>query len=140
MKRNFVLTATSLLAIILLSLHLTDDIVYGSDKSAILNVIAVAVLVIWLYGALALADRRSGYAIMLLGSLVGAVVFIVHVSRPGGLSGGRLAESSGPFFFVWTLLALATTCIFSAILSARGLWALRRSTPQNAVRGGSGQS
>ncbi len=33
MKRSIVLTTTSLLAIILLSLHLTDDIVYGTDAS-----------------------------------------------------------------------------------------------------------
>lgn len=122
MKPNIVLTSMSLLSILLLSLHLTDDIVYGSDKSAALNVVAAAVLLIWLYGTLALAERRSGYTIMLLGSLVGIAVFTVHVSRSGGLSAGTLAESSGAFFFVWTLLALAVSSAFSAILSAHGLW------------------
>lgn len=127
MKRNVVLTIMSLLSILLLSLHLTDDIVYGSDKSAVLNVVAAAVLLIWLYGTVVLAERRSGYAIMLLGAVVGMVVFTVHVSRPGGLSAGRLAESSGAFFFVWTLLALAVSSAFSAIISVHGLWNLRRS-------------
>lgn len=126
MKRNIVLTTAALIAIVLLSFHLTDDIVYGSDRSAISNVIVVAILVIWLYGTLVLAERRSGYIIMLLGSVGGMVVFAVHVSRPGGLPAGTLAQSSGAFFFVWTLLALAVTSVFSAILSLLGLWELRR--------------
>jgi hypothetical protein len=132
MKRNIALTTMSLLSILLLSLHLTDDIVYGTDRSPALNVVAVAILVTWLYGALVLAERRSGHVIMLLGSLAGMVVFTVHVSRAGGLPAGTLAESSGAFFFVWTLLALAVTSVFSAILSAHGLWNLRRSKAPNA--------
>jgi hypothetical protein len=133
MKRTIVLTSMSLLSILLLSLHLTDDIVYGTDKSAALNVIAAAVLVIWLYGTLVLGERRSGYAIMLLGSLLGMGVFTIHVSRAGGLSAGTIAESSGAFFFVWTLLALAVTSICSAILAAHGLWNLRRSKSPRAA-------
>jgi hypothetical protein len=43
-----------------------------------------------------------------------------------GLVGGDIAESSGAFFFVWTLIALGVTTLFSVILSARGLWSLRR--------------
>ncbi|HEX3459108.1 MAG TPA: hypothetical protein VHR97_14245 [Candidatus Baltobacteraceae bacterium] len=131
MKRNNVLTIMSLLSIVLLSLHLTDDIVYGTDKSPVLNVVAIAVLVIWLYGTLVLAERRSGHLIMLLGSIAGMVIFTVHASRTGGLSAGTVAASSGAFFFVWTLLALAVTSVFSAILSAQGLWNLRRSKAPN---------
>lgn len=127
-KRNNVLTIMSLVAVVLLSLHLTDDIVYGSDKSPVSNVVVIAILVIWLYGTLVLAERRSGYAIMLLGSLAGLVVFSVHESRAGGLPAGPLAEASGAFFFVWTLLALAVTSVFTGILAALGLWTLRRST------------
>ena len=137
MKRNNVLTIMSLLSIILLSLHLTDDIVYGTDRSPASNVVAIAVVVIWLYGALVLAERRSGHAIMLLGSVAGMVVFTVHASRAGGLPAGTLAESSGAFFFVWTLLALAVTSVFSAILSAHGLWNLRPSKAPNAHPTGS---
>jgi hypothetical protein len=132
MKRNIVLTTMALLAIVLLSLHLTDDIVYGSDRSAALNVIVVAILVTWLYGTLALAERRSGYTITLLGSVLGMVVFTIHVSRSGGLAGTH-AQSSGTFFFVWTLLALAVTSVFSAILSLHGLWDLRRSKAPNST-------
>ncbi|HEX3672079.1 MAG TPA: hypothetical protein VHT92_10305 [Candidatus Cybelea sp.] len=130
MRRNTVLIIMSLLSIVLLSLHLTDDIVYGGDRSPVSNVVVIAILVIWLYGALVLAERRSGYAIMLLGSVAGIVVFAVHDSRAGGLPAGSLAESSGPFFFVWTLLVLATTSVFSGILAALELWNLRSSKAQ----------
>jgi hypothetical protein len=132
MKPSIVLTTTSLFAIMLLSLHLTDDIVYGTDASPASNVVAIAVLAIWLYGTLMLAERRSGHTIMLLGSVAGMVVFTVHVSRVGGLPAGALAQSSGAFFFVWTLLALAVTSVFSAVLSAYGLWKLRRLKAPNA--------
>ena len=132
MKRSIVLTTTSLIAIVLLSLHLTDDIVYGTDGSPASSVPIVAILVIWLYGTLVLAERRSGHTITLLGSVGGIVVFAVHASRAGGIAAGALAQSSGTFFFVWTLLALAVTSVFSAALSAYGLWDLRRSKAANA--------
>jgi hypothetical protein len=35
--------------------------------------------------------------------------------------GGSIAKSSGAFFFVWTLIALGVTALFSIILSGRGL-------------------
>jgi hypothetical protein len=137
MKRSIVLTTTSLLSIILLSLHFADDIAYGTDRSSASSVVIIAVLVIWLYGTLLLADRRSGHTIMLLGSVAGIVVFTVHASRVGGLPAGALAQSSGAFFFVWTLLALAVSSVFSAILSAYGLWNLWRSKAPNANPTGS---
>jgi len=41
-----------------------------------------------------------------------------------GLLGRRIVNTSGIFFWVWTLLALGVTATFSLILSARGLWIL----------------
>ena len=82
------------------------------------------ILVVWLYGTLVLGERRSGYIIMLLGSIGGLGVLVIHM-RGAGLVGGRIANSSGVFFWVWTLIALGVTSTFSAILSARGLWSLR---------------
>lgn len=127
MNRNVVFITVSLLSILLTSLHLTDDMVYGTERSATTAIIVVAILVIWLYGTLVLSGRIAGYAIVLLGSLGGIVVFAAHVSVPGGLMAGTLAESSGAFFFVWTLLALASTSVVSVILAALGFWDLRRS-------------
>jgi hypothetical protein len=38
-------------------------------------------------------------------------------------------QASGGFFFVWTVLALGVTALFSAILSVRALWSLQRGQP-----------
>ena len=83
---------------------------------------ALAILVVWLYAALMLAERRSGYVISLLFSLLASGVPVVHMTGKG-LGAGK---SAGATFFVWTLLALGLTSIFGVILSVRGLWSLRR--------------
>ena len=127
MKRNFVLRIASLFSILLVSFHLVDDIIYGSEKGVASNLIMVAVLAVWLYGALVLSERRSGHIIMLIGSLVGLVVFAVHLTGTGGLAGINIGKLSGAFFFVWTLLALAVVSLLSLALSAQGLWNLLRS-------------
>jgi hypothetical protein len=41
--------------------------------------------------------------------------------RGSGLVGSRIANS-GEMFWVWTLLALGVTALFSVLLPARGLW------------------
>ena len=50
--------------------HLTDDIVRGMEPGTLSDLIAVPILVVWLYGTLVLAEKRSGYVIILLGSLL----------------------------------------------------------------------
>jgi hypothetical protein len=85
----------------------------------------VLILVVWLYGTLVLGERRLGYVIMLLGSIFGLGVLVIHM-RGAGLAGGRIANSNGVFFWVWTLIALGVTAAFSITLSARGLWGLQR--------------
>jgi hypothetical protein len=121
MKRSIVLTITSLLSILLMTFHLSDDIVRGFEPGGFKNVSGVLMLVVWLYGTLILAGRRSGFIIILLGSILGSIVPMAHM-RGAGLVGGRIANSSGKHFFVWTLIALQVVAIFSLILSARGLW------------------
>src|SRR5258706_4102758 len=78
MKQNVMLTIASLLSILLLTLHITDDIVRGISKAESSN-IALAVLVVLLYGTLVLAERRSGYAIMLLVGMVAAGMSVIHM-------------------------------------------------------------
>ena len=123
MKHNVMLTITSLLSILFLTFHLADDIVRGLEPGGISNLVGVLILVVWLYGTLVLAERRSGYIIILLGSIVASGVPVVHMMG-AGLVGGRIAHSSGVFFLVWTLIALGVTALFSVILSVRGLWSL----------------
>jgi hypothetical protein len=125
MKQNITLTITSLLSILLMTFHLSDDVVRGFEPGGFKNVSGVLILVVWLLGTLMLAERRSAYIIVLLGSLLGSVVPLAHM-RGAGLVGGRIANSSGVFFWVWTLIALGVTALVSVILSARGLWSLRR--------------
>src|SRR5260370_4698153 len=102
MKHNVVLTITSLLSILLLTLHITDDIVRGISKAEPSN-IALAVLVVLLYGTLVLAERRSAYAIMLLVGLLSPAMPVIHLR---GAHYGAIAKSTGGSFFVWTLWAL----------------------------------
>jgi hypothetical protein len=123
MKRSVMLTITSLLSILLMTFHLSDDIVRGIEPGGVKNITGVLMLVVWLYGTTVLAERRSGYIIILLGSILGSGVPVVHMIGKG-LVGGRIANSSGIFFWVWTLITLQVTAIFSLILSARGLWSL----------------
>src|ERR1035437_8428706 len=120
MKHNVMLTVTSLLSILLLTLHVTDDIVRGISKAEPSN-IALAVLVVLLYGTLVLAERRSGHAIILLVGLFAAAMPVMHMR---GAHYGEIAKSAGGFFFVWTLWALGGLGGFTFILSARGLWSL----------------
>ena len=123
MKSSVLLAMTSLLSILFMSLHLADDIVRGMEPGGVSDLlIVVPILVIWLYGTLVLTERRSGYVIILLGSLLGLVVPLVHFKGAGGVVGGRIAGSAGAFFFVWTLIALGVTAAFSLVLAARHLW------------------
>jgi hypothetical protein len=84
----------------------------------------VPILVFWLYGTLVLAERRSGYIITLLGGLFSLIVPIAHMTGKGVGVTSSIGHSSGHFFFVWTLIAIGVTGLFSVILSARGLWSL----------------
>ena len=133
MKHNLMLTIMSLLSLLFLTFHLTDDIVRGFEKGGLSNLIGgVLISVVWLYGTLVLAERRSGYVIILLGSLLGLAVPVIHMRGKGvGVASG-IANSSGGFFFVWILIALGVTALFSVILSARGLWSLRRGKSREA--------
>ena len=123
MNRDVILTITSLLSILFATFHISDDVVRGFEPGGFKNVSGGLMLVVWLYGTLVLAGRRSGYIIMLLGAILGMLMPAAHMMGKG-LVGGRVANSSGMFFFVWTLLFLQVTAMFSFVLSVRGLWSL----------------
>ena len=127
MRPNALLTITSLLSILLMTLHITDDIQRGLSPAAADNVFGVVIFVVWLSGTLLLAERRSGYVIMLLGGLFAAAMPVLHMTGTGYPA---IAKSSGGFFFVWTLFAVGSTGTFSVILSARALWLLRSRKPR----------
>jgi hypothetical protein len=122
-KHNVILTITSLLSILLGTFHLADDIDRGMSPGGLPNLLAVVICVILLYGTLVLAGRRSGYVIILVASLLLMGVPVIHLRGPGV---GFGTNRSGGVFFIWTLLTLGVTALFSVILSVRGLWSLRR--------------
>ncbi|HWT02029.1 MAG TPA: hypothetical protein VN256_17400 [Pyrinomonadaceae bacterium] len=132
MKRSVMLTITSLLSILFFTFHMSDDIVRGFEPGGLKNISGVLIIVVWLYGTLVLAERRSGYIIILLGSILGSGVPVLHMLG-AGLVGGRIANSSGIFFWVWTLITLQVTAVFSLILSARGLWSLQWGRPRQST-------
>lgn len=131
MNRNVILTITSLLSILFCTFHMADDIVRGFEKGGVSNLTVVPIAVVWLYGTLVLAGRRSGYIIILLGSLLSLVVPVIHMQGRGVGITSSIGNTSGAFFFVWTLLALGVLGLFSIILTAHGLWSLRK---PNAVQ------
>ena len=135
MKHSVMLTIASLLLVLFLTFHLADDIVRGFEPGGLSNLVGgVLITVVWLYGILVLAERRSGYIIMLLMSLASLGVPLIHMKGRGvGLGSSRLPNTSGHFFFVWTLLAIGVLGLFSAILSARGLWSLPWRRPRSAA-------
>ena len=122
MDKNTILVVTSLLSILLLTLHVTDDIVRGISKAEASNT-ALLVLAVFVYGTLVLAEQRSGHVIMLLVGLFAAAMPVIHMR---GAHYSEIARSAGGFFFVWTLWALGGLGGVNFILSARGLWSVRR--------------
>ena len=122
MKPNAILVVTSLLSLLLLTLHVTDDIVRGISKAESSN-IALLVLTVLLYGTLVLAERRSGHVIMLIVGLFAVLMPVMHMR---GAHYPDIAKSPGGFFFVWTLWALGGLGGVTILLAARGLWTLLR--------------
>ena len=124
MRRNVILIIGSLLSILLMTIHMTDDIVRGMEPGTLFDLIIVPILAVWLYATLLLIDRRSGLVIILIESLIALVVPIIHMKGAG--VGGAIAKSAGAFFFIWILFALAVTALFCAMVAARALWELQR--------------
>ena len=122
MKHSVLLTITSLLTILLLTFHISDEVARGMEHGGLNMVIPLLILSVWLYGTLVLPGRRSGYIIMLLIAIFGTGIPILHMSGIG-LVGGRIAtDSSGSFFWVWQNMVMCVISAFSLILALRSLW------------------
>lgn len=125
MKQNFTLRIASLLSILLMTFHLTQDTLHaraGTAEAGGSTLVAAPILVAWLYGTLMLGERRSGCVIMLVGSILDIGMAVLHVRGAEGFFHGQFARYTGAFLFFWTLMALVVTGIFSLILSVQGLW------------------
>ena len=127
MKNNVMVTVASLLSLLFMTFHLTDDALRQREGSVrVLG--TVLIFVVWLCGTLLVSHRPWAYVITLLGGLFAAAMIVVH--SPGGA-----VNKSGGFFFIWTMFMLSITGWLSVILSARGLWialrARRRPVPDS---------
>ena len=121
MKDSLALTITSLLTILFLTFHLSDEITRGMEPGRLNMVIPILVLGGWAYASVALAGRRSGYIIMLIGAIIGLGIPIVHMSG-AGLVSSRIANSRAAFFWVWQNFTLGVISGMSLFLAVRGLW------------------
>ena len=113
MKRNVVLIVASLLSLLFMIIHLTQDTIRQAEGSMTYPV-PVVVLAVWLYATLMASDRIWGHLMMLLGGLFSVGMIVVHAK-------GVVVSQSGGFFFVWTLFALSTTGWLTILLAARDL-------------------
>ena len=137
MKPHALLKITSLLSILLLTLHGASDTVrarLGTEEAGGSTLIAMPIMVLLLYGTLVLDEKRSGHVIMLIGSIIAMGMPIIHARGPTGFFTGTLARSGDPYLFVWTLHLLGVTGLFSLILAVQGLWNLRRGRATSSQR------
>jgi len=124
MKQNVALTVASLIVIVLFPIHLAHDFVFGLDSMTRGGTFTyLAIMLVSLYGTLELAGRRSGYVIMLIVGIVATAMPVLHTV------GSPRAAARG-FFFVWTLLALGASGVFTATLAARELFRSLRERPR----------
>ena len=123
MNHDRLLTIASLVSIVLVSIHVSDDVVRGFEPGGFKNLGGIAIMAVWLCATLLLRERRWGYVILILGSALGAVMPMAHMLGKG-LS--PVAATPGGHLFVWTLFALGVSSTFSLVLSIRGWWGLRR--------------
>ena len=122
------LTISSLLSILLFSLHWAHEVARGIEPGTLAASGGLLILAVWLCGTLVLAERRTGLVIIFLGAILASGVPVLHM-QGAGLVGGRIgtgASTAERFFWVWTNIALGASGMLSVVLSARALWILRR--------------
>jgi hypothetical protein len=121
------LTIASLLSILLFTLHWSDEIARGIEPGTIDRTWGgLLILFVWLYGTLAIGERRSGLVIILLGAVLASGVPVLHM-QGRGLVGGRIGiDSSGALLWVWTNVTLGASGMISFALALHALWNLRR--------------
>ena len=117
-KQNDLLSATSVLSVFLLALHISQDIVFGFDRAGLNHLVGVAILLVIVCGAMLLRERRSGKVIMLLGGVMAAGMLPLHMRN--GLR-AEFLDKSGALLFIWTLYLLGVTGAFSVILAVQAL-------------------
>jgi len=104
--KELLLTVLSLLAIVLVGMHIADDYVHGFDLRVVNNPYAILILVAWSSGVLLVRDRLIGRVVILLGGLVAITIPILHLNGRG--YGDVFLKTDGALRFIWTLYMLGT--------------------------------
>ena len=118
MKQRDLLSVTSILSMLLLALHISQDIVFGFDPAGLHHLFGVAILVVVVCGAVLLRERPSGKVIMLLGGVIALAMMPMHMRN--GLR-PEFLEKSGALLFVWILYVLGVLGAFTVVLAVRAL-------------------
>lgn len=118
MKHNDLLSWTSIISVLLLALHISQDIVFGFDRAGLNHLVGVAILLVVVCGAVLLRERVSGKVIMLLGGVVAVGMLPLHMRH--GMRPEFLAKS-GALLFIWTLYVLGVIGALSVILAIQAL-------------------
>lgn len=129
MKQNDLLRATSILSVVLLALHISQDIVFGLDRAGLNHLVGVGILLLITCGAVLLRERVWGKVIMLLGGLMAAGMLPLHMRH--GLRPEFLAKS-GALLFIWTLYLLGVNGALSVILAIKAMWPRKRTSEAEA--------
>ena len=131
MKHQLTLTITSLLSILLFSLHWADEVARGLEPGTVQGVGGLLILAVWLSATLVFPERRLGLILILLGSILASGVPVLHMLGRGLVLGRYgYTNANAMFFWVWTNIALGASGMLSVVLAVRALWALR--SPQRA--------
>ncbi len=131
MKKNKLLTITSLVLMLLLTLHIVDDIVRGFDTAGLINMIGIVVAAILVYGTLMIGEHLAGLLMMLFVGFTAAAMPVIHL-RSSRIN--EIAQGEGGFFFVWTLWALGVIGIFAMILAVQLIVERSRSREKGPLR------
>ena len=118
MKQNRLLIGITLASVVLLALHISQDIIFGFDRAGLNHLVGVGILLVITCGALLLPDRRLGQVIMLLGGVMAAGMLPLHMRN--GLR-PEFLEKSGALLFIWTVYVLGVMGFLSIILAVRAL-------------------
>jgi hypothetical protein len=124
MATGRLLTVTSLLSLILLLVHISDDNARGISPLNFASMIAVLVAAMLLYATLTGEGRRAG---AVSGFLIGLFALGMPALHFRGARINEIARSSGGLFFIWTLWALGALGGTGMILSVRAFLASFRS-------------
>ena len=127
MHHRITLRISSLLSILLFSLHWADEVARGLEPGTLAASGGLAILAVWLCGTLVFAESRWGLVIVLLGAILASGVPILHMTGRGLVLGrygftGNSSGQLGMLFWVWTNIALGASGMLSVVLSVRELW------------------